>query len=440
MMQVKTRSSGIRTAIVMIVLGAILIEAIGMISGIGAFIFYRASESPTRLMRAAQIGDIDTVRKLLTRKTVDIEERRGTSIRFGLFAVHGPSEPIYGESALLYAIKGHSPETVRLLLEAGADTNVRDSRNMSIWDYLIDDFARAGVDSAAARAASSVFVVLAQYVPVPPDYVDRFLRYGSELNDDKLLDSALGLDRPLGEREATLCKFANRGRVEMIHRILNSFPVAPSQSLVCAARETGDRGRAAVDYLIARGADPNGGTASVRPPLSAVVETMPPGTASQSIPDEARDLLELLLAHGANPQLAFPGGISPIELARRQGNEAVARYLETWNPTVRQRRKPYKCAEICVRSEYVRECLPSCAAPARIAAPGDDDTSVGYWIRGSGVDGRMGRDNRVEGNVRHVFQQKPIDCSFKIDTTAFGPRSQSCENSFGALQITVLPR
>jgi hypothetical protein len=65
-------------------------------------------------------------------------------------------------------------------------------------------------------------------------------------------------------------------------------------------------------------------------PLSAVLLSMYAGSASESVPDEMRELLEVLLRAGADPHLAPAGSSSAIDLARFRGDEAAAAFLEAW--------------------------------------------------------------------------------------------------------------
>ena len=65
---------------------------------------YKVAKEPTALMRASRAGDIELVQRLL-RQGADVNERRGYSIRVGIFLVHGPSEPLYGDSAVTAGVE-----------------------------------------------------------------------------------------------------------------------------------------------------------------------------------------------------------------------------------------------------------------------------------------------------------------------------------------------
>jgi hypothetical protein len=310
----KRAMRGRGAVIVMVALVGIVLGLVVLAVGGGAV--YRVAGEPTPLMRAARAGAVTEVQRLLA-DGADIDERRGYSLRAGLFLAHGPGLAIYRDTALLSAIEAHDAEVVRLLLDAGADATVEDSLGRGLWDYAVS----GGVDP-------DVFLLLAERFGVPPRYIDRALP--SVIDDDRLLEFLLSSPSSTTARESALCNFAARGDFARMDRVLETLTVVPTGALVCAV---GGRRpvRPTVEHLLARGADPNGDGRSIQP-LSAALLSMTAGTAGQSVPDEVQALLELLLGAGADPRFAAGGFSSPIDLARLHGHESAAVFLEGWPP------------------------------------------------------------------------------------------------------------
>lgn len=296
-------------ALAAVVLGGIALAGIGLVP-----LIYRVPGEPTPLMRAARLGDAVEVRRLLA-TGADVDERRGFSIRAGLFAVHGPSTAVYGDSALLSAIEAQDVEIVRILLDAGADGTVEDTDGRGIWDYAV-----------GTAMNSDVYLLLAERFDVPPEYVDQALGWGG--GDERMLEFLLSRPSSTLARESALCGFAARGELARMDRVLQTLGAMPAGAINCALGGVRPA-RPKVEYLLARGADPNGGGRSMQP-LSAVLLSMYAGSASESVPDEMRELLEVLLRAGADPHLAPAGSSSAIDLARFRGDEAAAAFLEAW--------------------------------------------------------------------------------------------------------------
>lgn len=92
-----------------------------------------ASNPPTALMAAAGRGDLAQARALLA-AGADVNEARGVHWVRGM-AVEGNS-PLAGDTALLVAIHADQPDIARILLDAGARIDVKDSWRRSAWHYL----------------------------------------------------------------------------------------------------------------------------------------------------------------------------------------------------------------------------------------------------------------------------------------------------------------
>jgi ankyrin repeat protein len=279
---------------------------------------YEVADDPTPLMKAARLGDVEQVRELLA-AGAHVNERRGFSTHRGVFIAHGPSTALYGDTALMAAIESRDVATVSTLLNAGADPTGRDSWGRDIWEYAVNSLSGSGAD---------VLVLLATRIDMPTEVVDRILGQVGYTDDTRMLDFALSRRNSASARESALCGAAGRADIEMMTRILQTLDGAPRGSLICATSARASDRTAAIELLISRGADPNGDDQTQ--PLSWALLTLPPGAASVSVPSDVRDLLEVLLRHGADPYLALPGAPNPIDLARRQGHEAAAVLLENW--------------------------------------------------------------------------------------------------------------
>ena len=65
---------------------------------------------------------------------------------------------------------------------------------------------------------------------------------------------------------------------------------------------------------------------------------------------------------------------------------------------------------------------------------------VGFWIRGSGVEGAQGDDLRFVATVRHWDPEGLAECSFAIDATRNGESVQICDGPVGRVDVTVEPQ
>jgi hypothetical protein len=280
---------------------------------------YPVASEPTTLMEAARRGDSAEVRRLLA-AGADVNERRAHSFRFG-FHFHGAPYSRYGESPLLFAIESTDPATVQALVDAGADTAAKDSTGRGVWDYSLRHLYGSGAD---------VFLLLADAAEFPASHVGELTVQASYVADPRVRDFALSQPASDESRRSALCAAATMADLEMMERWLATFASPPAEGLVCAIGARSDARGAAMELMFARGVDPNG-MAGMHP-LSAVLLTMVAGAAADSVPDEQRELFELLLQHGSDPTIERSGAIvapNAIDFARRRGDEAAAVFLET---------------------------------------------------------------------------------------------------------------
>jgi hypothetical protein len=91
-------------------------------------------ETPSKLMRAATAGDLAQIESLIKRgehpnKTVAL--KNGISFRI-------EGRPLYGQTALMFAIEANQLYSVRALLEAGARPDIPDSQGRDSWRRICD--------------------------------------------------------------------------------------------------------------------------------------------------------------------------------------------------------------------------------------------------------------------------------------------------------------
>ena len=98
------------------------------------FMPYKALGPPTALMSAAAKGD-DQALAALVRSGVNVNAQRGQNWRLAFCFVvtcSGKALP-FGQTALMAAAEAHSLASVKTLLEAGADADLKDSAREASW-------------------------------------------------------------------------------------------------------------------------------------------------------------------------------------------------------------------------------------------------------------------------------------------------------------------
>jgi hypothetical protein len=305
----------------LLIAGAVL-ALFGFVAVAALFAAYPVAREPTDLMQAARRGDSAEVQRLLA-AGADVNERRGHSFRFGFF-FHGPPYALYGESPLLFAIESTDLATVRALLDAGADTAAKDSTGRGVWDYSLRNLHGSG---------ANVFLLLVDVAEFPASHVGELAVQASYAVDPRVREFALSQSASDESRKGALCAAATMADLEMMQRWLATFASPPADGLLCAIGAPREARRAAIDLMLARGVDPNG--VPGMHPLSAVLLTMVAGAAADSVPEEQRELFEVLLEHGSDPTIVLIGptvraNSNAIDFARGRGDEAAAVFLETW--------------------------------------------------------------------------------------------------------------
>jgi FOG: Ankyrin repeat len=409
---------------------------------------FEVASPPTALMNAASDGDLAAVNGLLA-QGVDIDEPRGHYTKyFVINLVDTTSDQRYGETALLLAIERRHLSVVRALLDAGADASVRDSYGRGIWDYAANSLDGEGVD---------IFFLLGERFEMPPDFVDSILYSAGGTGNKRLLDFALSRPSSSIARVSALCAAAGRANVEMVERLLLTFDTVPPASLGCAIGAQPEFRMGMVKLMVNAGVNLEADEAIS--PLSSALLTMPPGAASAEIPPRVRELLKYLLEQGADPRWVPPHGSSALALARTHGHNAAVQLFENWGehggPAAPRRvpREPgtpnYMAARqeacdllICIKTMSKGPCFGGCAVPIGTTQPmtvEDKPVDAGVWVQGSGPGGEFGDDLRYQALIREYTEDGLAECSFEFDASAFGTRTQACDQRLGQVQVSIAP-
>ncbi len=289
---------------------------------------YKVAKEPTALMRASRAGDIELVQRLL-RQGADVNERRGYSIRVGIFLVHGPSEPLYGDSAVTAGVESGNVELVRTLLDYGADANIVDSWRQDIWRYAAHNLGDNSED---------MFRLLMSHSVIGKDIANYAFAQAAGLGLESLMALLLERTNELG-LDMAICNTARSARIELLKSLLQRVKKVPTNTLACAI-DTGNPHRVkTVKVLLEKGVDPNEGDSNGLPALSLFVLGLGYVPGTETVLPQEREMLDVLLSYGADPRLRGASQWNAIEFARSRGYTGVAKLLEQAKPLPRIKRK-----------------------------------------------------------------------------------------------------
>ena len=279
----------------------------------------------TRVMAALRQGDRQTFQTLL-REDPKVASRKGPG----------------GSTPLMYAVQYADAGTVRSLLEAGADPNIRNDVNATALMWAADDLEKSrlliehGADVnarsddgrtplliAAGRYGSSALVKLLLDRGADPA-AKGFALFGESTALSEALfigDAAVVkmlLDRGANLKEAgylplvgalrSNCAGCVERTIEPLDGKLLSF------AMTFDAPPLGDAG--AVKQLLARGANANA--------MGPFGHILPAAAAFEAMPV---DTIKALLDRGADVNAKSPRGETALDYARRQGNKPLVDFL-----------------------------------------------------------------------------------------------------------------
>lgn len=278
----------------------------------------RVSEPLTPLLVAARSGDPETVRLLLhAGARVDSRDQRGwTPLAWAVHAHHdtvanllrdaGATEDLAQEGRLFEAIGRSDAEAARAALAAGADPNATSETG---------DFP---LMLAAGRPNAEIVRALLEHranVNRKHEYMGTALTAAAtkgELEIVRLLVEAGANTRD--PREAALSRAAHYGHLEVVEYLLSAGAElnAGGEPLIASSWQGHT---AIVEALLAAGANPNLRDASG---MTALIRASGSGHA---------DIVRLLLDKGADPNLLDDIGTSPLTMAAALDHLDIVRML-----------------------------------------------------------------------------------------------------------------
>lgn len=182
-----------------------------------------------------------------------------------------------GRTALITAVMRVKPGTVKFLLDQGADVNRE-------------------ADIATGNALSAAFVAMSGVA---------LTRRGDEEEIKALLAPALEILRQVASRKPNFNVLVSRGTVRMTPLMIAADAGVPD----------------VVKILLDAGASPNFANPGKYTALDYAVARAP--SWSPATPAERAEVVRLLLAAGAQTEKKASDGLSPLERAKRGGNQAV---------------------------------------------------------------------------------------------------------------------
>ncbi len=292
-----------------------LILAIGILSLSACT--HRESDPLTPLMSAARVGDAARVRSLIA-AGADVNETRGTHRASGI-RIEGDN-PQHGESALMFAVASGDLASVRALLDAGARLDVKASGGFDVWSSMAS--AMGAPDSAAILQ-----LLLSRGSALPADRTKHLLVMAVGSANREAVGVLLGrVDDPMDAYCFTAGPLGDEHFPAMVALLEQQAGPPRGQALACGMGADTSRKLA---YFLGHHADPNQLRDGFRP-LTRIVFDI---TKGSGMTDERRDMIGLLLRHGADPALRDgTSNGSALDVARRSGNAELLALLTQAGP------------------------------------------------------------------------------------------------------------
>lgn len=264
----------------------------------------------TPLMIAAKNGNVGAVRALtvlpvgVNAQTISME-----------FRLHGT--PLHDRTALMFAAQEGHTEVVQILLERGADPNLKGSNGDSAWMYAVDAhhlkilvllWPKLNMQNRSGEAD------LALHVAAAAGYLDIV-----EFLLDKV-SNAKALSRALTEA-------AGSGQLETAKFLVEHGTAITGEVLSRVVQYTTPAKLAVLQYLLDNGADPNArytqegvGISGMSPLMLASYLNYYPA---------ALDVMSLLIAYGADQDAKDEQGMAALDIARDHNQLDGIRFLKT---------------------------------------------------------------------------------------------------------------
>lgn len=266
-------------------------------------------DGTTKLMRAARDGDQAVVEELL-RKGVDINER---SIGCG---GNWHEEPMRDKTALMFAAENGRTQIVQKLVSAGADIMLRTNKSMTAWSYAADNYHLDVLKILWKKAGNEI----PQWWLVSSSY-----KVSTSRQPNLIEFLAKRITNPAHLAKA-LTGAAMMGDAKSVQILLDHGAWVTGPAIAAAAYHGAGDGVEALALLLKHVDTPDlrwmqyGVGTNYVTPLMIVVERVSTDWGFRAI--------DILLAHGANPNAIDAQGDSVLDYAKRRGGEYLIRKLE----------------------------------------------------------------------------------------------------------------
>lgn len=266
----------------------------------------------TPLMSAASAGNAAQVRALVG-AGADVNAMRGLRLASG-GRIEGDTKPT-DETALGFAVEAGDLETIRILLDAGARTDVGSDLAYTPWGRLSKHLDRP-------QAAEILRLLLAPSQGMPRLSANLMLYDAMAAKNEAV--AAILLDHVEDPQVAycfTPLPLDDAHFVSMMALVERRAGPPKGRSLECGLRADTPL---KLEYFLKHGADPNAPGPNFRPLTAIAFDVM----QGYPLTGERREMVKLLLRYGADP--ALPDRMehgNPIEMARKSGNTELLNLL-----------------------------------------------------------------------------------------------------------------